>query len=123
VQVVASNLCVIYIPLKDLGIDGKKLATAESEKAELEKSVANAEKFLSNQSFIEKAPTEVVDGKRAFVEKAKETLAMMDRHKDGIDMDEIKKQSMMSLEQCKTDSQKASVMEWLERENCVIVGA
>ena len=123
IQVVTSDLCVIYIPLAGLGIDGKKLAVAESERAELEKSVANAEKFLCNQAFIEKAPTEVVEGKRAFVAKAKGTLAMMDRYKDGIDMDEIRKQSKMFLEQCKTDSQKASVMEWLERENCVIVGA
>ena len=121
IQVVSNNLCTVYIPLNGLGIDERKLFEVEKERENLEKAIIGAEKFLNNKAFLEKAPPEVVEGKRAFVEDAKKTLAMMEKCKDGIDMDDAVKQNTVFLWMCETDPLKASLKEWLERENCFLM--
>ena len=54
---------------------GKEIEAARKKKAELESYISREEKKLSNASFVERAPAEVVEGTRKRVEEAKEQLA------------------------------------------------
>ena len=120
VHIIANSLAIIHIPFDKDMLKGKKCIPVEKEIENLEKRVSETRKFLDNKAFIEKAPTEVVEGRKESLAKMEHMLSIMKKFKDGVDMDEASEQHKKFLELCKKDPMMASLKEWLERENCKI---
>jgi valyl-tRNA synthetase len=70
----------IYIPLEGLLDIEKETARAEKEIINLEKFVAGLEGRLNNESFVSKAPKQVIDQQKESLEKAKSELSELRKH-------------------------------------------
>jgi valyl-tRNA synthetase len=74
VQIVTDS-ATIYLPLSDIIDVEKEKARLTAELQKLDAEIDRAEKKLSNESFVAKAPAAVVEGERQKLEKFKENRA------------------------------------------------
>ncbi len=74
VQIVTDS-ATIYLPLADIIDIEKEKARLSGELEKLDSEIDRAEKKLSNEGFVAKAPAAVVAGERAKLEKLRETKA------------------------------------------------
>ncbi|MDD6799148.1 MAG: valine--tRNA ligase [Firmicutes bacterium] len=72
---IITDSATIYIPLADIIDTEKELARLTKEKQDLLNEIIRLEKKLSNESFVSKAPAEVVEGERAKLRKYQDTLS------------------------------------------------
>jgi len=72
---IVTSEATVYIPLAEMVDVEAERARLQKEKENAEKEIARAEKLLSNEGFISKAPAAVVEAERAKLEKWRDTLA------------------------------------------------
>ena len=72
---IITDAAVIYLPLADIIDTDKERKRLNTELEKLRADAERLNKKLSNESFVSKAPAAVVDGERAKLAKALESIA------------------------------------------------
>ena len=75
---IVTEKATVYIPMADMIDFEKELARLKAEREKTEGEIARAEKKLSNEEFVAKAPAAVVENERKKLASYRETLSKIE---------------------------------------------